>query len=1532
MAMKIYFHELNVEYHPTCDYDYLKITNDNSETFGVICGYRYDTDIIVTGRYALLTFHSDSEVQNKGFNISFTAVPKPELKDCGSVVNNTLTSPGYPDNYPSDMDCNYSVPIPQGMAIKITFHEFDVEYDSSCNFDYLKITNENGEPFGVFCGKQYGMDVIVIGNYALLTFHSDSNVQGRGFVLSFTVAPKSEVCGSVVNNTLTSPRYPDKYPRNMDCNYSVPIPQGMALKIDFHEFDVEYESKCRFDYLVITNDNNKAFGVICGQRGGAVVNVTGNYTLLTFHSDAEIENTGFLLSFTTFPLPEAKECGSVVNNTLTSPGYPNNYPSNMDCNYSVPIPPGMAVKITFYEFDVEYDVSCKYDYLEITNEKGKVFGTLCGGPYVDVNIEVNVTGNYARLIFHSDADLEKRGFLLRCTVVPPPDCGRMINNTLTSPGYPNNYPNNIYCIYSVPIPPGMAMKITFQDFDLEYDSSLPLLCPYDYLTIKNERKDSFAFLCGEQPGKEFTVIGEYALLAFSSDVEIQARGFNLVFTFLDCGSQCSFERDRDDYAYKLSCWNVTSFVDIIKCFPSFVPNLYLESNNIQNLPKDVFFNLSSLISLYLSSNNIQNLTAHVFSHLKTLGALNLASNTIQSLHEDAFVNLASLITLDLSSNNIQNLQADVFAPLRSLETLELSSNNIQNLSADVFSSLKSLQNLYLSFNRIEILPAGVFLNLTSLIDLYLDSNKIHTLSADEFFNLTSLRELMVNDNPIKTIEPEAFRLELLFTRITSVNPENSEEEAIKVKDPKGLKEPFVSVLLTSGFRQIAGNDSVAYFLPCPVGTFTNSSSDGKQVCTACPPGGFYSDDVGHVAPSCKKCPNGSYVHIDKAPGTQSQDCKSCPRGTETDFFAGYRACKCLEGFYRKHMFEQCYKCVGGLQCTDDYASLKPGYWWKWRSLTHKDRYRAFIKNLQSPLPALSADDIRYSYPIPTPFQCPKEESCVGGLDSPCNTGYEGPLCAVCSSGYHEKLQTCKQCPSKKWIVGQLSIVATILLIIIAILAWARKRNTKNDDKHSVIDVFLSKVKIVIGFYQVTYGLLETFSYIKWPDSLQAIGKHSEVLQMNVLHIAPIHCLYAALQVDAFGNLFVMMATNAAVICLSVVGYGISKLIVSRNGRVKDEEKTIKLSQTKEFLYRNVFFFLYTTYLRTCSMTANVMPLVCRKICRDEDEELCNKYLKADYSIQCQGPKYNHLLILAYLSAAYVIAIPVASFIALWRQRRVILAAEDEETSEDSGPNTEIIAGLRFLFENYKPCSWYWELVEMSRKVILTSGLILVGEESRSYIGLTLVIAGMYGMVFSWMKPIQDGFENKMMTISLAVTVFNLAIGAVSRIPAENVSSSSEPYVEAFVFKMLVLGANSLVIGLLAVQYLVGVYRYFKEWRKNPHWSFSCCLALLLPLNDLRGEISGLAETNVFKSQLKSGEMEMPTIMIAVEDSNDNLHAEGGDQHDKQDKQGYDDKMVTQENSLPNAKSIKRCNQGIQTEFFKLSLAANVVVCGPTGKK
>jgi hypothetical protein len=59
-----------------------------------------------------------------------------------------------------------------------------------------------------------------------------------------------------------------------------------------------------------------------------------------------------------------------------------------------------------------------------------------------------------------------------------------------------------------------------------------------------------------------------------------------------------------------------------------------------------------------------------------------------------------------------------------------------------------------------------------------------------------------------------------------------------------------------------------------------------------------------------------------------------------------------------------------------------------------------------------------------------------------------------------------------------------------------------------------------------------------------------------------------------------------------------------------------------------------------------------------------------------------------------------------------------------------------------------------------------------------------------------------MATSLAVTVVNLGVGAVSRIPAENISASIDTDMDAVSFKILVFGANSLVIGLLVGKIIV----------------------------------------------------------------------------------------------------------------------------------
>ena len=47
------------------------------------------------------------------------------------------------------------------------------------------------------------------------------------------------------------------------------------------------------------------------------------------------------------------------------------------------------------------------------------------------------------------------------------------------------------------------------------------------------------------------------------------------------------------------------------------------------------------------------------------------------------------------------------------------------------------------------------------------------------------------------------------------------------------------------------------------------------------------------------------------------------------------------------------------------------------------------------------------------------------------------------------------------------------------------------------------MKIVIGFVQVTAGIMDAFAFIEWPAFLADIGKFAEIFQLNVLQIAPL---------------------------------------------------------------------------------------------------------------------------------------------------------------------------------------------------------------------------------------------------------------------------------------------------------------------------------------------------------------------------------------------------------------------------------------------
>ena len=93
-------------------------------------------------------FHSDGGLnQNKpGFKLEYSTINVSDwdqnLGACGgsfTTRKGIMTSPLYPDYYPFNADCVYTISHPTGTVIVLSFHRMDIEYDSTCGYDYLEI-------------------------------------------------------------------------------------------------------------------------------------------------------------------------------------------------------------------------------------------------------------------------------------------------------------------------------------------------------------------------------------------------------------------------------------------------------------------------------------------------------------------------------------------------------------------------------------------------------------------------------------------------------------------------------------------------------------------------------------------------------------------------------------------------------------------------------------------------------------------------------------------------------------------------------------------------------------------------------------------------------------------------------------------------------------------------------------------------------------------------------------------------------------------------------------------------------------------------------------------------------------------------------------------------------------------------------------------------------------------------------------------------------------------------------------------------
>ena len=65
----------------------MKISNEQNQTFGSFCGFKSGQTVIVTGQYAVLTFHSDFSVNDDGYKLFFSFVSQGKVNDAYALFD-----------------------------------------------------------------------------------------------------------------------------------------------------------------------------------------------------------------------------------------------------------------------------------------------------------------------------------------------------------------------------------------------------------------------------------------------------------------------------------------------------------------------------------------------------------------------------------------------------------------------------------------------------------------------------------------------------------------------------------------------------------------------------------------------------------------------------------------------------------------------------------------------------------------------------------------------------------------------------------------------------------------------------------------------------------------------------------------------------------------------------------------------------------------------------------------------------------------------------------------------------------------------------------------------------------------------------------------------------------------------------------------------------------------------------------------------------------------------------------------------------
>lgn len=428
---------------------------------------------------------------------------------------------------------------------------------------------------------------------------------------------------------------------------------------------------------------------------------------------------------------------------------------------------------------------------------------------------------------------------------------------------------------------------------------------------------------------------------------------------------------------------------------------------------------------------------------------------------------------------------------------------------------------------------------------------------------------------------------------------------------------------------------------------------------------------------------------------------------------------------------------------------------------------------------------RYSLASGQILSCPLAGACKGGNATgsmSCNIGYVGPTCGVCDSGYYQNLQSfCISCDSRNVVgfqrmlyfllLGALAIGLVVLICRNMLLVFSRSKLTSIDEKARLLQkanekkkrLWMSRAMTVLNSIQILSSGLP--SSIRFPPAFSSVFSFLAITKFDLSVIFPVGCF------RAYNFLDQMRVTS--LFPLIVVGIGILlalSISFSRRHLVHSSFLSRNLSLLQQQIIFMILIFLYY-----------VLPIVSLKLFQTFDcigivTDGLNYYLRVDTDIMCDSlPYYIGRAWAIVMVLVYPLGVPLTflyfflKYQDYFKSRDIIKVSYESNMVElrkkdknkhflSNSDAHHLLSSIDFLYASYKPKYYFWEIIEIAKKLYLISlSSILIHSDTVRIIVNLVVTIGFMKLNAEYM-PLDSEIENKLNdTSSMYLIVMYLSI-------------------------------------------------------------------------------------------------------------------------------------------------------------------------------